>query len=64
VTEEGAIPGGDRGTLAHAVAQRGVWKDHDILVSGSPSMIRATMAKLLTAGVELERIRFDPFTLD
>lgn len=64
VTEEGAIPGGDRGPLAHAVTQRGSWKDHDILVSGSPPMIRATIAQLLTAGVELERIRFDPFTLD
>ncbi|WP_372667370.1 globin domain-containing protein [Amycolatopsis kentuckyensis] len=64
VTEEGAVLGGDRGTLAHAVTQRGAWKDHDVLVSGSPEMIRATIAKLLTAGVELERIRFDPFTMD
>ncbi|MFJ7211295.1 globin domain-containing protein [Amycolatopsis sp. NPDC098790] len=64
VTEEGAVPGGDRGTLAHAVTQRGAWKDHDVLVSGSPEMIRATIAKLLAAGVELERIRFDPFTMD
>ncbi|MFJ9782002.1 globin domain-containing protein [Amycolatopsis sp. NPDC101161] len=64
VTEEGAVLGGDRGTLAHAVTQRGEWQDHDVLVSGSPPMIRATIAKLLAAGVELERIRFDPFTLD
>lgn len=64
VTEEGAVLGGDRGTLAHAVTQRGAWKDHDVLVSGSPEMIRATIAKLLTAGIELERIRFDPFTMD
>jgi NAD(P)H-flavin reductase len=64
VTEEGTIAGGDRGTLATAVTQRGVWKDHNILVSGSPAMIRATVAKLLAAGTDLARISYDPFTLD
>ncbi|WP_326567185.1 globin domain-containing protein [Amycolatopsis rhabdoformis] len=64
VTEEGAVPGGDRGTLATAVTQRGAWKDHEVLVAGSPDMIRGTIAKLLAAGVDLERIRYDPFTLD
>ncbi|WP_072481820.1 globin domain-containing protein [Amycolatopsis australiensis] len=64
VTEEGALAGGDRGTLAHAVTQRGVWRDHDVLVSGSPPMIQATIAKLLAHGVELERVAYDPFTLD
>ncbi|RSM45559.1 flavohemoprotein [Amycolatopsis balhimycina DSM 5908] len=64
VTEEGAVTGGDRGTLAHAVTQRGTWQDHDVLVSGSPAMIQATVAKLLDRGVDLERISYDPFTLD
>jgi NAD(P)H-flavin reductase len=64
VTEEGTVTGGDRGTLATAVTQRGAWKDHDILVSGSPNMIHATVAKLLSAGVDLSRISYDPFTLD
>jgi len=64
VTEEGALAGGDRGTLAHAVTQRGTWKNHDVLVSGSPPMIQATIAKLLAAGIDLERISYDPFTLD
>ncbi|MFI5607539.1 globin domain-containing protein [Amycolatopsis sp. NPDC051903] len=64
VTEEGAISGGDRGTLATAVTQRGKWADHDVLVSGSPNMIRGTVSRLLAAGVELERIKYDPFTLD
>jgi NAD(P)H-flavin reductase/hemoglobin-like flavoprotein len=64
VTEEGALSGGDRGTLAHAVTQRGTWKNHDVLISGSPPMIQATIAKLLAKGVDLERISYDPFTLD
>jgi NAD(P)H-flavin reductase/hemoglobin-like flavoprotein len=64
VTEEGALAGGDRGTLAHAVTQRGTWKNHDVLVSGSPPMIQATIAKLLAAGIDLERISYDPFTMD
>ncbi|MFD9892520.1 globin domain-containing protein [Amycolatopsis sp. NPDC059027] len=64
VTEEGAVPGGDRGSLATAVTQRGAWNTHDILVSGSPPMIRATIAQLLATGTELERISYDPFTLD
>jgi NAD(P)H-flavin reductase/hemoglobin-like flavoprotein len=64
VTEEGAVAGGDRGTLAHAVTQRGTWRNHDVLVSGSPSMIQATIAQLLAGGIELERISYDPFTLD
>jgi NAD(P)H-flavin reductase/hemoglobin-like flavoprotein len=64
VTEEGALAGGDRGTLAHAVTQRGAWENHDVLVSGSPSMIQATIAKLLAKGIDLERISYDPFTLD
>jgi NAD(P)H-flavin reductase/hemoglobin-like flavoprotein len=64
VTEEGTVPGGDRGTLATAVTQRGAWKDHDILVSGSPDMIHGTVAKLLSVGVDLSQISYDPFTLD
>jgi NAD(P)H-flavin reductase/hemoglobin-like flavoprotein len=64
VTEEGALAGGDRGTLAHAVTQRGSWQNHDVLISGSPPMIQATIAKLLAKGVDLDRISYDPFTLD
>ncbi|WP_340688520.1 globin domain-containing protein [Amycolatopsis coloradensis] len=64
VTEEGTIAGGDRGTLATAVTQRGAWKERDVYVAGSPPMIRATIAKLLAAGTDLERIKYDPFTLD
>lgn len=64
VTEEGAVLGGDRGTLANAVTLRDSWKNHDVLISGSPEMIQATIAKLLSTGIDLERICYDPFTQD
>nr|WP_240519578.1 globin domain-containing protein [Amycolatopsis antarctica] len=53
-----------KGTLAEAVTRRADWSEHEILVSGSPTMIRATVAKLLVAGCQADRIRYDPFTID
>ena len=64
VAEEAAGTGIEEGTLADAVTRRGVWRDHDILVSGSPAMIRATVAKLLVGGCEAGKIHYDPFTID
>ena len=34
------------------------------LVCGSPAMIRATVSRMLVAGTPLDRIRYDPFTMD
>lgn len=56
--------GAERGTLADVVTRYGAWADHDVLVCGSPSMIRATVSRMLVAGTPLDRIRYDPFTLD
>jgi NAD(P)H-flavin reductase/hemoglobin-like flavoprotein len=56
--------GAERGTLADVVTRYGAWKDHDVLVCGSPAMIRATVSRMLVAGTPLEQIRYDPFTLD
>lgn len=60
--EEGS--GAERGTLADVVTRYGAWADHDVLVCGSPSMIRATVSRMLVAGTPLDRIRYDPFTMD
>lgn len=54
--------GAERGTLADVVSRYGAWSDHDVLVCGSPAMIRATVSRMLVAGTSLERIRYDPFT--
>jgi NAD(P)H-flavin reductase/hemoglobin-like flavoprotein len=56
--------GAERGSLADVVTRYGAWADHDVLVCGSPTMIRATVNRMLVAGTPLDRIRYDPFTLD
>lgn len=56
--------GAERGTLAEVVTRYGSWADHDVLVCGSPAMIRATVSRMLVAGTPLDRITYDPFTLD
>jgi NAD(P)H-flavin reductase/hemoglobin-like flavoprotein len=54
----------ETGTLADVVTRYGAWADRDILVSGSPAMIRSTVSRMLVAGTPLDRITYDPFTLD
>jgi NAD(P)H-flavin reductase/hemoglobin-like flavoprotein len=56
--------GAEIGTLADVVTRYGAWAEHDVTVCGSPAMIRATVAQMLVAGTPLDRIGYDPFTLD
>ena len=58
------VDGVEHGTIADVVSRYGAWEDWDVLVSGSPAMIRATVSKMLVAGTALDHIRYDPFTLD
>jgi NAD(P)H-flavin reductase/hemoglobin-like flavoprotein len=64
VEREDERGGAERGTLADVVTRYGAWADHDVLVCGSPAMIRATVSRMLVAGTPLDRIRYDPFTMD
>jgi NAD(P)H-flavin reductase len=43
------------------VTRRGPWQEHDILVSGPPAMIEATVAALIRTGVHPSQINYDPF---
>lgn len=54
----------ERGTLADVVTRYGDWADHDVLVAGSPAMVRSTVSRMLVAGTALDRITYDPFTVD
>jgi NAD(P)H-flavin reductase len=54
----------ERGTLADVVTRYGAWADHDVLVSGSPPMVRSTVSRMLVAGTALDHITYDPFTVD
>jgi NAD(P)H-flavin reductase/hemoglobin-like flavoprotein len=56
--------GAEHGTLASVVTRQGAWANRDVLVCGSPGMIRATVSRMLVAGTPLDRIKYDPFTLD
>ena len=56
--------GAEIGTLADVVSRYGAWADHDVIVAGSPAMIRATVSRMLVAGTALDRIQYDPFTVD
>ncbi|HEY6423154.1 MAG TPA: globin domain-containing protein [Pseudonocardiaceae bacterium] len=58
------VAGVEHGTLADVVTRFGAWADRDVLVCGSPAMIRATVSRMLVAGTPLDRITYDPFTLD
>ncbi|MGH3762359.1 globin domain-containing protein [Actinophytocola sp.] len=61
---ESRIATAERGTLADVVTRHGAWPDHDVLVSGSPPMIRSTVSRMLVAGTALDHITYDPFTVD
>jgi NAD(P)H-flavin reductase/hemoglobin-like flavoprotein len=58
------LPNMEHGTLADAVTRYGAWPEHDVLVSGSPGMVRSTVSRMLVAGTSLDRIIYDPFTVD
>ncbi|HEV7976790.1 globin domain-containing protein [Amycolatopsis sp.] len=59
-----AVQGAEQGTLAEVITRQGSWPNHDVLVSGSPAMIRATVSRMLVAGSALDQIHYDPFTID
>ena len=56
--------GAEIGTLSDVVTRYGSWADHDVTVCGSPAMVRSTVSQMLVAGTPLDRITYDPFTLD
>jgi NAD(P)H-flavin reductase/hemoglobin-like flavoprotein len=64
VESEPGLAGAEHGTLADVVTRQGSWPEHDVLVCGSPAMIRATVSRMFLAGTPLDRVRYDPFTFD
>lgn len=56
---------GERGSLPDVLARhggaRGNWTGHDVYLSGSAPMIRATLARLIEMEVPAARIKFDSF---
>jgi NAD(P)H-flavin reductase/hemoglobin-like flavoprotein len=64
VTEDGSCEGGEEGLLPDVVTAHGAWRNHDVLVAGSPGMIRATVSRMLVAGTTFDQISYDSFTTD
>jgi len=54
--------GGEVGTISDVVSRLGPWHEHDFFVSGSPSMIRASLRALCNLRVPHTRIRYDAFS--
>jgi NAD(P)H-flavin reductase/hemoglobin-like flavoprotein len=52
---------GERATLPDVVSRHGAWYAHDVFASGSPDMIRATVARFRELRVPPERIKYDTF---
>ena len=55
--EQGMLPD----VLSRAGAEQADWRGHDVLLSGSAQMVRATLARLIDLGVPERQIRFDAF---
>ena len=64
VEEPPPATGPEVGQLIEVITRHRTWVDRDVLVSGSPAMLRATVGALLTLGLPLERIHYDPFVDD
>jgi NAD(P)H-flavin reductase/hemoglobin-like flavoprotein len=60
VEEDGAPHGAETGTLGEVVARYGAWADRQVVVSGSPAMVRTTVAAMLEAGTPFTHIHYDP----
>lgn len=55
---------GLRGSLPDVVAEYRDWSAHDVVVSGSPSLIQATVRTLSAHGVPLSHIYYDSYSID
>lgn len=64
VEDDPDLVGAEHGTLAEVVPRYGAWDGWKVLTSGSPSMIRSTVSRMLVAGTQLDNIHYDPFTMD
>lgn len=64
VEEDGRRYGAETGTLGEVVARYGAWADRQIVVSGSPAMVRSTVSAMLDAGTPFMRIHYDPYHTD
>ncbi len=61
VSDDRGYAGALQGSIVDVLANSGPWPNHDFYVSGSPTMVSATLRKLATMQVPSTRIRYDAF---
>jgi NAD(P)H-flavin reductase/hemoglobin-like flavoprotein len=64
VEEDGRRYGAETGTLGEVVARYGAWADRQVVVAGSPPMVRSTVSAMLDAGTPFMQIHYDPYHTD
>jgi NAD(P)H-flavin reductase len=52
---------GEQGNISEVVARYGPWAEHDFFVSGSSTMVKATLRTLAEMRVPSVRIKYDAF---
>lgn len=52
---------GEHGDVGDVMASYGPWDHHDVFVSGSPAMVRATLRRLAEIQVPSIRVKYDAF---
>jgi NAD(P)H-flavin reductase len=62
VSDDPAVKEEERATPVEAALSRGVWDGHDIYVCGPPRMVRDSFDRLVEAGIEPKRIKFERYT--
>jgi NAD(P)H-flavin reductase len=61
VSDDSGFPDAVHGNVAEIVAERGPWPEHDFYVSGSPTMVTATLRTLTGMNIPSTRVRYDAF---
>jgi NAD(P)H-flavin reductase len=64
IEEDGRRYGAETGTLGEVVARYGAWADRQVVVAGSPPMVRSTVSAMLDAGTPFMQIHYDPYHTD
>jgi NAD(P)H-flavin reductase len=64
IEEDGRRHGAETGTLGEVVARYGAWADRQVVVAGSPPMVRSTVSAMLDAGTPFMQIHYDPYHTD
>ena len=61
ISEDALVTQPDRGNAVDVALRLGAWRQHEVFVCGSPTMVSGTLERLTQVGIPAERIRFESF---